>query len=274
MEMKIFLILAAIAISLVFQSCALREKSVKNEKQTENFLEKTEIFDFRTGKIISIGEYKKILNGQNAVYILEKHDEFFHHLSQAETIELMGDGGKRKIAIGFEMFNKEDLSQKWLDKYNRGEINKEELIKNAWRWGFDHKIYDQILSAIPKYPALALNIDFKFRKGITAKIAANGFESLLPEEKIFFPPDGFKIPCDKGGAENYHRAIMGGFEAMKQIGIMSDKDEERFHIGQWTMNEIMARSILEYFGSGGSESRAMAIIVGSLHGLYNNGILS
>lgn len=59
---------------------------------------------------------------------------------------------------------------------------------------------------------------------------------------------------------------------MKQMGIMSGKDEERFHIGQWAMNEIMTQSILEYFGD--SENRAMAIVVGSLHGLYNNGILS
>lgn len=270
--MKMFLILAAFAAMIVLENCALREKSVKNEKQTENFSGKTKIFDFRTGKIISIGEYKKILSEQNIVYLLEEHDNFFHHLSQAETVELMGDGSGREIAIGFEMFNKEDASQNWLDKYHRGEIGKEEFVKNAWRWGFDYKIYDPILSAISKYPAVALNIDFKFRKGIVAKIAAGGFESLLPEEKKFFPPDGFKIPCDKGGAENYHRAIMGGFEAMVKMGIMSGKDEERFHIGQWAMNEIMAQSILEYFS--GSENRAMAVIVGSLHGLYDNGILS
>lgn len=264
-----FLVLAA---ALVVCACALGVKPGNAETRSEEFLPKAEIFDFRTGKIISIGEYKKILSEQNIVYLLEKHDEFFHHLSQAETVELMGDARGREITIGFEMFNKEDSSRNWLDKYHRGETGKEEFIKNAWRWGFDYKIYDPILSAISKYPAAALNIDFKFRKGIVAKIAAGGFESLSPEEKKFFPPDGFKMPCDKGGAENYHRAIMGGFEAMVKMGIMSGKDEERFHIGQWAMNEIMAQSILEYFS--GSENRAMAVIVGSLHGLYDNGILS
>lgn len=271
--MKTLLILTALAAASVFYGCTTVNESVKKEKRMEKFLEKAEIFDFRTGKIISIREFKKILGENGVIYILEKHDEFLHHLLQAETVELMNGGEKKKVGVGFEMFNKNDASQKWLDKHHRGEIGKEEMVKNAWRWGFDERIYDPILNAISKHPALALNIDFKFRKEIVAKIAGKGFDSLLPEEKAFFPPDGFKVLCDKNGAGNYHQAIMGGFEAMKQMGIMSAKDEERFHIGQWAMNEIMAQSILEYF-AGGSEKNALAVIVGSLHGLHNNGILS
>jgi uncharacterized iron-regulated protein len=230
-----------------------------------------EIFDANAQKIISEEEFFSQLKKANVVYVLEKHDNYNHHLLQAKIAEYLGRGNG-DFAIGFEMFDKIGKDQQYLDLYRKGEISESEFINSAWHWGFDFKLYKDILDLVglKHYQAVGLNIPFWLTKEFSKKITANGFEALPKEGKALFPKDGFKILCDEG---KYHNAIMAGLEAMRQMGIATAEMEKRFHTSQWVMNEIMAASILNYFENKNLKKAKMVVVIGGLHPLYNQGIV-
>lgn len=233
-----------------------------------------EIYDSRNGKMISEKQFLAEIEKNNAVYILEEHDNAVHHLLQAKIAKFLGKNNK-DFAIGFEMFNKNTDEQKYLDLYKESKISEKEFIESAWKWGFDFALYKPILDliGINHCKGVALNIPMSATQMISQKISRDGFESLPEKAKLLFPKDGFKIFCDCPNGQ-YHNAIMRGLESMKMMGIVTPEMEKRFHISQWVMNEIMAASIMEYFENQDLKTTKMAVMLGVLHGIYDKGIIS
>ncbi len=274
-KIAVFFLIAVLLLTGVYELIAGNNSA--NSAKNDNLFSKMEIFDARNGKIISEKEFLAEISKNNVVYILEEHDNSVHHLLQTKIAEFLGKNNKN-FAIGFEMFDKNTGDQKYLDLYQRGEINEEEFIKRAWHWKIpdiidSYALYKNILDLIGvnHYKGIALNIPMPITQMISQKISRDGFDSLPEKAKLLFPKDGFKISCDCPDGQ-YHNAIMKGLEAMRGMNI--PMIEKRFHTSQWVMNEVMAASILDYFEKKDLNQTKMVVAVGNLHGIYNEGILA
>ncbi len=243
-----------------------------------NFFTNVNFVDVASGREVSAVDFLSKISRGNVVYILEEHDNVFHRRLGAEIGKIINSGNKN-FAVGFEIFNKNNDDQKYLDLYREKKISEEEFKRIAWKWEVfgekdSYALYKDVLDliGISGLKGVALNIPVSLVKQLSGKIIATEFENLSDEEKSLFYKDGFKDFCDNA---KYHNAIMRGLEEMRrQGGIVTTELEKRFHTIQWIMNEAMATGILNYFENQSLEELKMMVVVGLLHGIYNEGILA
>jgi len=155
--------------------------------------------DLYQGEPVRYGEVVEDLAGVRVVYIGERHRLQRHHDMQTQIVSDLTEKG-RSLVIGLEQM--EAFQQPELDKYNRGEIDFEQLAKaTGWatRWP-SYQQYQPILEAARKSgaPVLALNarsetirqvargggidkLDPQVRKQLPAEIQTNDpvYEKLL-----------------------------------------------------------------------------------------------
>ncbi|MBI2399992.1 MAG: ChaN family lipoprotein, partial [Deltaproteobacteria bacterium] len=87
-------------------------------------------------------ELLKEIDKSDIVFVGEVHNKKSHHKAQLEIIKAL-DGGGKKVAIGVEMFKKED--QEALDKWISGEIEEAEFSEIYHRnWGLPWNQYRDI----------------------------------------------------------------------------------------------------------------------------------
>jgi len=117
---------------------------------------------------------------QSVVLLGESHDNAEHHRWQLQTLAAL-HALRPDMVIGFEMFPRR--VQPALDRWIAGELSEEEFLsasdwKNVWR--FDPRLYMPLFhfARMNRIPMVALNVDEKLNKEVTAK----GFDAI-PEER-------------------------------------------------------------------------------------------
>ncbi len=117
---------------------------------------------------------------QSVVLLGETHDSAEHHRWQLQSLAAL-HALRPDMVIGFEMFPRR--VQPALDRWIQGDISAEEFLsasdwKNVWR--VDPELYMPLFhfARMNRIPMVALNVDQKLTKEVTAK----GFDAI-PEER-------------------------------------------------------------------------------------------
>ncbi len=197
--------------------------------------------------------------GKKIVYVGEYHDKFAHHAVELRVIRSLFEKNA-KIAIGMEMFQRP--FQGALDDYVRGTIEEREFLKRSEyfsRWGFDYNLYKPILdfARAEKIPVVALNL----RREIADKVAHEGMDALMTDEKREIPPD-------TDFSDNAYRDRLKKVFAEHKGS--SERNFEFFYQAQVLWDETMAFSIDEYLKK--NPERQMVVIAGAGHLAYGSGI--
>lgn len=124
------------------------------------------------------------LENSSLVFVGELHDRPEIHRMQLKIIEALHRRGRRPLAVGLEMFRKED--QKALDDWVAGKTPEEEFEKIYLRnWNFPWSLYRDIFvfARDRGIPLVGLNVPPE----ITRKVAREGFAALTEEERGRLP---------------------------------------------------------------------------------------
>ena len=203
------------------------------------------------------------LAGVRVVYLGEAHSLQRHHeLQECILRDLAGRG--KPIVLGLEQL--ERYQQPDLDRYNRGEIDFEELARRTdWenRWNG----YEQYRSLVEtacelKIPVLALNARAEtvrqvFRSGGVAGLD-DKTRAEFPEVMLLKDPP-------------YERLL--NMQLMVHMAV----DEERLRPmreAQITRDETMAAALADYLRSDAGKDRSAVVICGTGHAAYGHGIPS
>lgn len=272
-------------VILFFSYCATAGESV---------FSKYDIFDCRTGEFVSVEQFEREVLKNDIIYSLESHDNIGHHIIQEELAGLVSTMNIGKTVFAHEFFIKNCYGhQELLDKLSRGEIAINEFLDSV-KYTMDNteefsSIFEIIAEGNIKPLALSIPMPFsgeiiseftvttkKLRGNIfkknwpndkkmfpTQEMLDESYKSLTEGEKSFLPQDGFKILCNK----NLHEFLLPNFN----MGIRhSNITPEEFHLSFWLMNEIMARSIMEFLDA--NKDYKMIVGTGINHGIFKNGI--
>lgn len=142
------------------------------------------------------------LRKAQVIFIGEFHDNSGHHQAQLAIIDALDDD-ERPLAIGLEMFRRD--SQEDLDVWTSGKSSPLEFMeayKDNWSmWPVYSRIFSHARNENLKM--VGLNIS----RGITSKVARNGFNSLSNEERLLL--GNVQCEVDQTYGE-YIRQAMGG----------------------------------------------------------------
>lgn len=140
--------------------------------------------DLYKGEPIAFDDMITDLTSVQMVFIGEAHRVERHHNVQREIVQALFASGK-KVLLGIEMLEAE--YQETLDKFNRHEINFDELADQTewainWKNYADYKqILETVIANQGKIAALNANA------GIIRSIGRNGLDSLKEEERNTLP---------------------------------------------------------------------------------------
>ncbi len=162
-------------------------KSVAESQKGIRTILSPEVTGVRIPRMVDLAEVIREAADKEIVYVGEVHDRFAHHRVQLEVIRALRKAGK-KVAIGMEMFQRPFQSA--IDDFINGVIGEREFLKKSEyfkRWGFDYRLYREILLFAREYriPVIALNM----RKEIVSKVSKEGLNALTEEELAEIPPD-------------------------------------------------------------------------------------
>lgn len=167
------------------------------------------------------------------IFIGENHDDARHHTAQLELIKQLHKDG-RPLAIGLEMFMAE--SQDALDRWVAGKLSVSRFRKIYLdNWNMPWKYYRDIFiyARDKRIPLVGLNLP----KGISRKVARDGFASLSPGELRLLPPE---ITC----------SVTPGYMALLHQAYhdhgMNDKAFAHFCEAQVLWNRHMALKVQEF----------------------------
>lgn len=214
------------------------------------------------GEPLDYDEILEDLAGVRVVYLGEAHSLERHHELQAKLLRDLA--ARKPLALGLEQL--ERFQQPHVDRYNRGEIEFDELARlTDWenRWS-GYEQYRSIVQAArdQSIPVLALNaraetIRQVFRsggvEGLDAKTRAE-----LPEEMLLRDPP-------------YERLL--NLQLMVHMAV----DEERLRPmreAQICRDETMVATLAEYLLSEEGNGRSAVVICGTGHVAYGHGIPS
>ena len=141
--------------------------------------------DVYQGEPVPYEEVLEDLTTVRAIYLGERHTLQQHHEMQAKILNDLAQKGL-PLALGLEQM--ESSQQSHLDRYNRGEIDFEQLMEaTAWskRWS-NYQQYRPILEAARKWkaPIVALNAKSETIRQI---VRSGGIEHLAPEVRKELP---------------------------------------------------------------------------------------
>ena len=191
----------------------------------------------------------KEIDGRDIVFVGEGHTKKSHHKAQLEIIKAL-DGNGKKVAIGVEMFKKED--QEALDKWVSGEIEEAEFSEIYHRnWGLPWTQYRDIFvyAREKQIPLVGLNVS----RSVIRQVVREGFSSLTPEQ-LSGLPSGIECKVD-ATYEEFIKDALG-----EHAGEMSFKN---FCEAQMVWDNAMAHNAIEYLDA--NPARRLVVLAGSGH---------
>ncbi|OGP14345.1 MAG: hypothetical protein A2052_09685 [Deltaproteobacteria bacterium GWA2_54_12] len=194
-------------------------------------------------------ELLKEIDGRDIVFVGEVHTKKSHHKAQLEIIKAL-DGNGKKVAIGVEMFKKED--QEALDKWVSGEIEEAEFSEIYHRnWGLPWTQYRDIFvyAREKQIPLVGLNVS----RSVIRQVVREGFSSLTPEQ-LSGLPSGIECKVD-ATYEEFIKDALG-----EHAGEMSFKN---FCEAQMVWDNAMAHNAIEYLDA--NPARRLVVLAGSGH---------
>jgi uncharacterized iron-regulated protein len=177
---------------------------------------------------------------RSVVLLGEMHDNPDHHRWQLQTLAAL-HAMHPDMVIGFEMFPRR--VQKALDQWVAGELSESQfLVASEWSavWSTDANLYLPLFqfARMNRIPMVALNIDTRLRKAVSAK----GLSGVSENER-----EGVTAPAAPSAAYlDYLLPIYGEHERdgkKKGEGARDDPDFRRFVESQQLWDRAMAQAI-------------------------------
>jgi uncharacterized iron-regulated protein len=202
-----------------------------------------------------------VLAGADIVYLGEHHDSAADHAAQLSIVRSLY-ARDPNLAIGLEMF--QQPFQADIDAYLAGTITEEEFLANTeyeQRWGFPWEYYAPIFHFAKEHqiPVIALNAPAE----VVRKVAAQGLESLTPEEQAAIPP----IAELDVSNQDYRDFVLAAFQGH---GSHSGMNFENFFTAQVVWDETMAAAIAQFKQQ--NPDTQMLVLAGQGHVIYGYGI--
>ena len=204
------------------------------------------------GQLIDLGQMLAESRSARYFFVGENHDDLQHHAAQLAIIKGLQQSG-RTLAIGLEMFS--TTSQDKLDRWVAGRLSLrefKELYTSNWSlpWG----LYEEILlyARDKRIPLIGLNLP----KGISRKVAQQGFAALTPEERRQLPAG---ITCTVGPG------YMAFIRQAYSNHALQDKAFDHFCEAQMLWNRNMGHKLETYFAK--NPRSTLVALVGIGHAL-------
>ena len=208
---------------------------------------------------------------REVVLLGEHHDQDDHHRWQLQALTAL-HAQRPDMVIGFEMFPRR--VQPALDRWVAGDLTVRQFLEQA-EWG---KVWDLPadfylplfqFARINRIPMVALNVDAKLNKAITAK----GWDAVAEGER-----EGVGRPAPPSRAyrdflfEIYREhATVGGKETAKAQA--ADRAFGYFVEAQTTWDRAMAEALARHVVAGSAPGKPLAVgIMGSGHIRYGHGV--
>lgn len=186
------------------------------------------------GQLIGPGQMLAESGSVRYFFLGENHDDPFHHAAQLAIIKGLQKSG-RTLAIGLEMFS--TTSQVKLDRWVAGKLSLKEFKQEYSRnWTLPWGLYEEILlyARDQRIPLVGLNLP----RGISSKVARQGFAALTPEERRQLPAG---ITCSVGPA------YMAFIRQAYSNHALQDKAFAHFCEAQLLWNRNMGRQLEAFF---------------------------
>jgi uncharacterized iron-regulated protein len=212
------------------------------------------IWSAKERRQLSFGELTDRLLEADMVCIGEAHDSELCHRVQLQIIKALHARDAR-LGVGMEMFQRP--FQETLDKFLRGELSEEEMLKATeyrTRWGFHWSLYQSIVDFCKRnaLPIAALNTP----RELTAKISKGGFAKLSDEEKKQLGPIDYHV---KAHRDHWYETLAKMHGNVK----VSEDQKERSYQVMTTWDEYMAASAAMFQTT--RHLRRMVVLAGSGH---------
>ena len=223
-------------------------------------VEKDQIMQTSTGKIVSIDQIIAMHGDADVFIIGEAHDNYQCHTFQRDFIEALYKKYPN-IIVGFEFFYREDNPV--LEQWRNGQITEEELIKKTeWykRGGLNFGYTRLITDVIKKYKIKTIGLNVP--RNILRTVSRKGFDNLSPEEKKLFPT--LSIPNVEH--EYFIKSIFGTFAVQVPMWFTN------VYTAQKCWDVIMAESMRMTLAQKEFKGFKGVIIAGSNHVSYKLGI--
>lgn len=203
---------------------------------------------------ITFGELTDRLLDADLICIGESHDSELCHRVQLQIIKAIHANDAR-LGVGMEMFQRP--YQEPLDKFIRGEMSEEEMLKATeyrTRWGFHWSLYRPIVDFCKRngLPVAALNVP----KEMTAKISKGGYKSLSDDDKKALGPVDYHV---KPHRNHWYETLAKMHGNVK----VSEDQKERSYQVMTTWDEYMGASAAAFQTS--RHLRRLVVLAGSGH---------
>ncbi|MSQ93485.1 MAG: hypothetical protein EXR98_02890 [Gemmataceae bacterium] len=212
------------------------------------------IWSAKERRNLSFGELTDRLLEADMICVGESHDSELCHRVQLQIIKALHASDAR-LGVGMEMFQRP--YQEPLDKFVKGEIGEEEMLKTTeyrTRWGFHWSLYQPIADFCRKngVPLAALNLPNDLR----SKISKGGFANLSPEDKKALGPVDYHV---KAHRDHWYETLARMHGSAK----VSEDQKERSYQVMTTWDEYMGASAASFQMS--RQLRRMVVLAGSGH---------
>lgn len=219
--------------------------------------------DFYRGEPLSYGEVLDDLAGADVVYLGEYHTVARHHEIQRR---ILADLARRKKPLVLALEQLESFRQPEVDRYNRGEIDFDELAEAVeWprRWS-NYEQYRPVVEAAHKagVPILALNA----RSETIRKVArSGGIDRLDRETRSELPKD--ILLNDPAYRKRLTLQMM--------VHAAANPETLRPMIeAQIARDESMASTLCDYLKSEAGRGRTAVVLCGAAHVSFGQGTAS
>jgi uncharacterized iron-regulated protein len=211
------------------------------------------IWSAKERRNLTFGELIDRLLDADLICIGENHDSELCHRVQLQIIKAIHASDAR-LGVGMEMFQRP--YQESLDKFVRGEIGEEEMLKATeyrTRWSFHWSLYRPIADFCRKnsVPVAALNAP----RELTAKVSKAGFKNLTDEDKKALGPVDFHVKAHR----DHWYEFLGQMHGKKA----SEDQKERSYQVMTIWDDYMAASAATFQTS--RFMRRMVVLAGSGH---------
>jgi len=208
-----------------------------------------------TANITSVEQVLQRTEAKRLVFVGETHTSLSDHQLQLQVLKVMHEQGG-DLAIGVEWFQRP--FQPVLDRYIEGDIGESEFLRKSeyfQRWGFDYRLYRDILRYAQEHGirVLALNAS----REITQAIREKGLDGLAKEQRGRLPQS---YDFDNAKYAEHLRKI---FQIHKGRNQEDPEAFRRFLEVQLTWDETMASGVAEYLAA--SEDRRVLVFAGKGH---------
>ncbi len=248
-----------VVYGLVLTGSRVAVVEAPNEQAFRAALERLEapalsIYSAKEHRNLTFGELTDRLLEADLICVGESHDNELCHRVQLQIIKAIY-ASDRRLGVGMEMFQRP--YQEPLDKFIRGDISEEEMLKATeykTRWGFHWSLYQPIADFCKKnaVPIAALNTP----RELTSKISKGGFKGLTDDDKKALGPVDFHVKAHRDHWYETLAKMHGNFK-------VSDDQKERSYQVMTVWDEYMGASAAAFQST--RHLRRMVVLAGSGH---------